>query len=67
MENEELLRVLADDTWEIAKNTVNYYQKNNLKSISGCLHDLAAGRDTKWYLETRMQENEQKSTSNKQS
>lgn len=65
MGNKELLRALADDTWQIGKETILSSRKDNLKSISCCLHDLAAGRDTRWYMNTRSKQNEQKSASNR--
>lgn len=47
----ELITKLADDVWEVGKKLElkEFEISKNLKTISGCLHDLRAGRDTKWY------------------
>lgn len=61
---EELIIKLADDVWAVAKiledkrlysaKEGNYDLIKDLKTISGCLHDLRAGRKTKWYYGARL-------------
>lgn len=48
-DNNELISKLADDTWAVAKKLEVSEECNELKKISGCLHDIRAGRDTDWY------------------
>ena len=53
----ELIAKLADDVWSMAKrlesiddySDVIYETIKDLKTMSGCLHDLRAEHNTKWY------------------
>ena len=49
--NEELITQLADDVWELAveAEAIDGALSQKIKTLSGCLHDIRAGRDTKWY------------------
>ena len=46
----ELITKLADDVWEVATQIDNFELEKELKTISGCLHDIRADRDAEWYL-----------------
>ena len=61
--SKELITKLADDVWAVAKSledrpgrySEDYESYNDnlitdLKTISGCLHDIMAGRKTKWVI-----------------
>lgn len=48
-DNTELITKLADDVWEVAKKLEGTEESQELKTISGCLHDIRANRDTAWY------------------
>ncbi len=60
--SKELITKLADDVWAMAKVLENrpgryneeyedYFHNltQDLKTTSGCLHDIRAGRRTEWY------------------
>lgn len=45
----ELIPKLADDVWAVAKKLEFSTECEELKTISGCLHDIRAGHKTDWY------------------
>ncbi len=52
--NKEIVPKMADDIWAIAKKLEVSEESNELKKISGCLHDIRAERDTEWYKEFKV-------------
>ena len=54
--DKELITKLADDIWAVAKKIEGSEESNELKKISGCLHDIRAGRDTEWYKTFKVKE-----------
>ena len=50
MEQKEIIVKIADDVWAIAKELKDFKTRENLKTISACLHDLRSGRDAGWYM-----------------
>ena len=51
--DEELIEQLANDVWGFADKFPAGKDRWNLKRISGCLHDIRRGTDTRWYEDMR--------------
>jgi len=54
--DKKLITLLADDVWAVAKQlerTDNLKLCDEIKKISGCLHDIRTDSNTDWYLKVR--------------
>ncbi len=49
--DKKLITKLANDVWAVAKKMegTRFDIERELKTISGCLHDIRAGHKTNWY------------------
>ncbi len=58
--NKELITKLADDVWAVAKKLEGSLISEELKTISGCLHNIRANQDTDWYKKFKVKNKEEK-------
>lgn len=49
---------LTDDVWSasVEAGKHDYELEKTIKQLSGCLHDIRAGHDTKWYANKKEDE-----------
>ncbi len=53
--DKKLIAKLADDICAVAKKLKASNEKEELKTISGCLHDIRREHNTKWYEKFEVQ------------